>query len=146
MMQMKKYFTYSSLLLMVFLLGACTDGGRVKSATADESESELGITSFDLEIDTKDHKEAIEASVEIEGSTIEAEYVNRIEPKKLKGDKAYDELKTKIKDIGLTKDMKKDEVIEKVTKTFDVEDYTKFELEVEFSDGEQKEYKDKKSK
>ncbi|WP_391119610.1 YusW family protein [Psychrobacillus sp. L3] len=147
-MKMQKYSIYGSALLVIaLLLGACGDKEKVKSAsTVDEEKSDFGFQSFDLEVDTADHKEAIEASIEIKGSTIEAEYVNRIEPKKLKGDKAYDEMLPMLKKIDLSKDMTKDDVIKKVSKAFDVEDYTKFDLEVEFSDGKQKVYKDKKSK
>lgn len=144
-MKINKYIYGSLLLSIVLLLTACGDKEKVKSVSStDEAESELGVTSFDLEVDTKDHKDAIEASLDIEGSVIEADYVNRIEPKNLKGDKAYDELKPIIKDIGLTKEMNKDEVIEKVTKAFEVEDYTNFDLEVEFLDGDHKEFSDKK--
>lgn len=132
-------------MVATLLLGACGADNKVKgSQTPEEAETDLGFTSFELEVDTKDHKGAIEAYLEMNGSNIEAEYVNRIEPKKLKGDKAYDELKPILKDLGLTKEMTKDEVIENVSTAFEVEDYTKFDLEVEYSDGEEKEYKDTK--
>lgn len=147
-MKMKKYSIFGSALIVIaLLLGACGDKEKVKSASkADEEKSEFGFRSFDLSVDTADHKDAIEASMEIKGSTIEAEYVNRIEPKKLKGDKAYEEMKPMLKKIELSKDMSKDDVLKKVSKAFDVEDYTKFDLEVEFSDGKHKEYKDTKKK
>jgi hypothetical protein len=128
------------------LLGACGDKEKVKSASIADEKSEFGFRSFDLDVDTADHKDAIEASMEIKGSTIEAEYVNRIEPKKLKGDKAYEEMKPMLKKIELSQNMSKDDVLKKVSKAFDVEDYTKFDLEVEFSDGKHKVYKDKKKK
>ncbi|WP_144510291.1 YusW family protein [Bacillus sp. FJAT-22090] len=143
---MKKYSIFGSIFLStVLLLGACGDKEEVKNApTEDKIVSEFGFRSFDLEVDTPDHKEAIEASFDIDISETEAEYVNRIEPKDLKGDKAYKELEPIFKELGLTKDMKKDEVIEKVSQAFEVEDYTKFNLEVEFPDGDEKEYKDEK--
>lgn len=145
-MKIKKYSIYGSALLTIaLLLSACGDKVKVKDAPdADTAESEFGFRSFDLEVDTKDHKDAIEASYDVDASATEAEYVNRIEPKDLKGDKAFAELEPIFKDLGLTKDMSKDEVIEKVSKAFDVEDYTKFDLEVEFSNRDNKEFKDKK--
>ncbi|WP_391207079.1 YusW family protein [Psychrobacillus sp. L4] len=147
-MKMKKYSIYGSALLVIaLLLGACGDKEKVKSAAkVDEEKSEFGFQSFDLEVDTPDHKDAIEVSMVIKGSTIEADYVNRMEPKKLKGDKAYEELRPMLKKIELSKDMSKDDVIKNVSKAFDVEDYTKFDLEVEFTDGKHKVYKDEKSK
>lgn len=133
------------MLATALVLGACGGKDKVKDAPSEEeAESEFGFRSFDLKVDTPDHKEAIEASFDIDISETEAEYVNRIEPKKLKGDKAYKELEPIFKELGLTKDMDKDEVIEKVSKAFEVEDYTEFSLEVEFPDGDEKEYKDKK--
>lgn len=148
MIVMRKYSICGSILLIAtLLLGACGDGKKVEgSSTPEKAETDLGFTSFELDVDTVDHKEAIEVYLAMDGSRIEAEYVNRIEPKKLKGNKAYDELKPMLKDLGLTKEMSKDEVIEKVSKAFEVEDYTKFDLEVEYPDGEEKEYKDTKSK
>ena len=148
MIAMKKYLISGSILLLaILLLGACGDAKKVEgSSTPEEAETDLGFTSFELDVDTADHKEAVEASLAMEGSKIEAEYVNRIEPQKLEGDKAYDELKPILKGLELTNEMSKEEVIEKVSKAFEVEDYTKFDLVVEYSDGEEKEYKDTKSK
>jgi len=145
-MRIKKYSIIGSVLFSTaLLLGACADKDEVKDPpTADAAKKEFGFHSFDLDIDTPDHKDAIEASFDVDVSDTEAEYVNRIEPVKLSGDKAYAELEPIFKDLALTKDMSKDEVIEKVTKAFDVEDYTEFELEVEYSDGEYKDYNDKK--
>ncbi|WP_313894043.1 YusW family protein [Psychrobacillus sp.] len=143
---MKKYSIYgSALIAAILLLSACGDKEQVKDAPdADTAETEFGFRSFDLEVDTKDHKDAIEASFDIDVSETEAEYVNRMEPLDLKGDKAFSELEPIFKELELTKDMSKDEVIEKVSKAFEVEDYTNFELEVEFSDGDNKDYFDQK--
>lgn len=40
--------------------------------------------------------------------------------------------------------MSKEEVIEKVTGAFGVKNYTEFELELEFADGDTQEFQDKK--
>lgn len=145
-MQVKRYSIYGSVLLTAaLLLGACGEKEKVKDAPdADTAESEFGFRSFDLDVDTVDHKDAIEASFDIDISETEAEYVNRIESTKLSGDKAYAELEPIFKDLALTKEMSKEEVIEKVSSAFGVDDYTSFDLEVEFSDGDDQEFKDKK--
>ena len=108
------------------------------------AQREFGFQSFDLDIDTADQKDAIEASFDIDISNTEAEYVNQLESKNLSGNDAYTELEPIFKEIGLTKDMSKEDVIKKVTQAFGVEEYTEFELEVDFSDGVSQEYNDEK--
>ncbi|TQR20355.1 YusW family protein [Psychrobacillus vulpis] len=145
---MKKYSIYGSVLLSTaLLLGACGDNDKdnVKDAPGHhEMQNEFGFQSFDLDIDTADQRDVIDVSFDMDVSETEAEYENKLESKKLTGDKAYDELAPIFKDLALTKDMSKEEVIEKVSKAFGVEDYTEFDLEVEFSDGDNQEFRDKK--
>ncbi|MEI4769115.1 YusW family protein [Psychrobacillus sp. FJAT-51614] len=142
----KKYVLFgSSILSMALLLGACGENEEMENAPdADTAQSEFGFQAFDLDIDTAEHKDAIDASFDIDVSETEAEYENKLESKKLAGDEAYEALKPIFKDLALTKDMNKEETIEKVSKAFGVEDYTEFELEIEFSDGDTQEFSDSK--
>jgi len=145
-MKMKKYSLLGSVVMSsVLILGACGDKEEVSEAPDKETaKSEFGFQSFDLDIDTADQKDAIDASFDIDVSETEAEYVNQLESKKLTGNEAYAELEPIFKKIALTKDMTKEEVIEKVTQAFGVEDYKEFELELDFSDGETQEFSDRK--
>lgn len=145
-MKIKKYVAYGSVLLSTALvLGACGDNEEVKEGpTADQAETEFGFRSFDLDIDTADQKDAIEASFDVDVSETEAEYLNKLETLNLSGDEAYKELEPIFKDLALTKDMNKEEILEKVAKAFGVEAYKEIELEVEFSDGDTQEFKDMK--
>ena len=145
-MRIKKYPLLGSVIMSSFLiLGACGDKEEVSEAPdKDTAQSEFGFQSFDLDIDTADQHDAIEASFDIDISETEAEYVNQLESKNLSGNDAYVELEPIFKEIGLTKDMSEEEVIEKVTQAFGVEEYTEFELEVEFSDGDNQEFNDSK--
>lgn len=145
-MRIKKFPLLSSALISsVLLLGACGDKEEVTEAPdKDAAQSEFGFQSFELDVDTADQKDAIDASFDIDISETEAEYVNQLESINLTGDDAYAELEPIFKELGLTKDMSKDEVIEKVTQAFGVEEYTEFELEVEFSDGDTQEFNDRK--
>lgn len=146
-MKTKKYSIIGSAILSVaLLLGAC--GNReeeVKDAPTDkEMQDEFGFRSFELYIDTAEESDAIVASFDIDVSKVEAEYENKLESKKLRGDEAYAELEPIFKDMALTKDMSKEEVIKKVSKAFGVEDYTDFDLEIEFPDGKNQEFADHK--
>lgn len=142
---MNKTVVGSILLSTAFMLSACGDKEQVKDAPdSSEAQSEFGFQAFDLDIDTAEQKDAIDASFDIDVSETEAEYENKLENKKLTGDEAYAELEPIFKELALTKDMSKEEVIEKVTGAFGVEDYTEFELELEFADGDTQEFQDRK--
>lgn len=145
-MKTKKYTIIgSTILTAALLLGACGDKEEVKDApTNNDMQNEFGFQSFDLDIDIADQKDAIDASFDMDVSETEAEYENKLESKKLTGDEAYAELEAIFKDLALTKDMSKDEVIDKVSKAFGAENYTEFDLEIEFSDGDNQEFSDRK--
>ncbi|SDN31755.1 YusW-like protein [Psychrobacillus sp. OK028] len=145
-MKIKKYPLFASAIMSSFLLlAACGDKEEVSDAPdKDTAQSEFGFQSFELDVDTADQKDVIEASFDIDVSDTEAEYVNKLESKNLAGNEAYKELEPIFKEMSLTKDMSKDEVIEKVTKAFGVDEYTEFELEIEFADGDTQEFNDKK--
>ncbi|MER2260935.1 MAG: YusW family protein [Psychrobacillus sp.] len=133
------------LLSSALVLGACGDKEEVSDPPTTEAvESEFGFTSFDLDIDTAEQRDAVEASFEVEKNGVEAEYVNSLDSQKLHGDEAYEFLKPIFTDLALTKDMDKEEVMEKVLTAFGITDYTEFDLEVLYEDGQEIEYKDKK--
>lgn len=133
------------LLSSALVLGACGDKEEVSDPpTTEAAESEFGFTSFDLDIDTAEQRDAVEASFEVEKNGVEAEYVNSLDSQKLHGDEAYEFLKPIFKDLALTNDMTKEEVIEKVNTAFGISDYTEFDLEVLYEDGQEIEYKDNK--
>lgn len=145
-MNTKKLSLYATALLpTALILGACTDKEIVKNApTNEEIQSEFGFRSFDLDIDTVKKRDAIEASFDLDMSETEAEYKNKLNNIKLSGDKAYSELQPIFKELGLTTDMSREEVIEKVSKAFGAEDYAEFDLEIEFTDGSEQEFSDMK--
>lgn len=135
----------SVFLSSALLLGACGDKEEVNDPpTTEAAESEFGFTSFDLDIDTAEQRDAVEASFEVETNGVEAEYVNSLDSQKLQGDEAYEFLKPIFTDLALTNDMNKEEVMEKVLTAFGITDYTEFDLEILYEDGQEVEYKDKK--
>lgn len=130
---------------MALVLGACNDKEIVKNAPSNEEiQSEFGFRSFDLDIDTANKRDAIEVSFDLDSSGAEAEYKNKLNDIKLSGDKAFSELQPIFKELGITKDMTREEVIEKVSKAFGAEDYAEFDLEIKFTDGSEQEFSDLK--
>lgn len=145
-MNTKKIPLYATTLLSAALvLGACGDKEVVKNPpTHEEVQSEFGFRSFDLDVDIANQKDAIEASFELDMSETEAKYHNKLTDTKLSGDKAYSELQPIFKELALTPDMTREEVIEKVAQAFGVADYIEFDLEINFTDGSEQEYADMK--
>lgn len=145
MVMLKRKILGSAFLSTALILGACGDKEEVSDPpTADAVESEFGFTSFDLDIDTAEQRDAVEASFEVDATGVEAEYVSSLDSKKLHGDEAYEFLKPIFTDLALTKDMEKEEVMEKVLTAFGISEYTEFDLEVQYEDGQEIEYKDLK--
>ena len=145
----KQYRIGAVLLIVALVLGACGNLGK----NADEPNREdadivlerekeggtintgdgYGFSSFDLDIDVGG-KDAIEADYDVQKSA-EAEYVNKLENVKLKDSAAMDELHTFFIDIRIMKDTPKQEVIDNILKWYQLDTYSKFELEVDFDDG-----------
>ncbi|MFC4354024.1 YusW family protein [Chryseomicrobium palamuruense] len=106
--------------------------------------NDYGFTKFDLSIDTADENDVIDVDYEAGRSGMEIEYTNKMEDIRLGGDEAGTQLDPILTDLGLTPDMTKEDAINKVAQAFGVMDYTDFELEVEFEDGQEVEWNDKK--
>ena len=135
----------TALLSLALVLGACADKDVVENAPSNEEvQNEFGFRSFSLDVDTIDQKDAVEASFDLDVSETEAEYTDKLKDIKLSGDEAYTELEPIFKDLGLTKEMTREEVIENVSKAFDVEDFAEFDLEIEFPDGTEQDYSELK--
>ena len=92
-----------------------------------------GFTSFDLDIEVNG-KDAIEANYEVQ-RTLVGDYENKLTNTKLKDSAALDELHKLFMAILITKDTPSQEVIDKILKWYQLESYSKFDLEVYFDDG-----------
>ena len=92
-----------------------------------------GFTSFDLDIEV-DGKDAIEADYE-SAKKLVAEYDNKLTNIKLKDSDAMNELHKLFMHILITKDTPPTEVTDKILKWYQLESYSKFDLEVDFDDG-----------
>lgn len=142
-------FTSTVALISVLLLGGCGNSGknanepnREEADIIHEHEKEggsletgdgYGFSKFDLEIDV-DGKDAIDAEYEITKKA-EAEYENKLKNIKLTENDAMDELNKLFMDILITKDTPQQEVIDKILKWYQLDAYSKFDLEVDFDDG-----------
>ncbi|WP_210470553.1 YusW family protein [Sporosarcina sp. 6E9] len=94
-----------------------------------------GLLDFDLEIDI-DGKDAIdiEYKVDKKNDTFKAEYKNNIENFDLKDEDAMNAINEFFMDVKLAKDRPKEQVIREMLEYLNIEDYSKFDLEVTFDD------------
>lgn len=99
--------------------------------------NEYSFTNFDLHIDTPDNTDAIVAQYNVESE--EAIYNATTS---LQGDAAYAVLQPILLELQPMKVMSNEEIIQRVVSAFEVDEYTKFDLEIEYTDGETKTYKD----
>lgn len=102
--------------------------------------NEYSFTNFDLHIDTPDNTDGIVAQYNVESE--EAIYSNMHAATSLQGDAAYAVLQPIFLELQPMKVMSNEEIIQRVVSAFEVDEYTKFDLEIEYTDGETKTYND----
>ena len=159
-MKSKKSSLIAGILLSASVLAACggndaatddsstgtsTSTGSPTTETANQTSNyNYNFRSFDLDIDTAEQNDAIDASFEEEKSGFEAEYENKIADLNVKDGEAMEHLDTIFSSLDFDQNTPDEEVIQTVSETFGGVEYTNFELEVEFKDGTEREYKDTK--
>ncbi len=117
-----------------------TEGGSLEHGDG------YGFDEFELEINF-DNDEEIEIDYEVidkAGEEVKASYQNTLANLDIKDEKAMNEIGELFIYLLLTKDMPEEEVIDKILTFYELEDYTKFELEVNFDEGTELRIKDVK--
>lgn len=92
-----------------------------------------GFDKFELEIEFDEHDQ-ISIDYDVTG-TVEAKFENTFENFDLESDQAMNKIQELFIYLLLTKDMPEDEVITKTLQFYNLEDYSKFELDVNFDEG-----------
>ncbi|GEM_PF-5757193 len=101
-----------------------------------------GFNDFNLEIDTNG-EDAVDAEYKVE-KDFEPEYENKQTNLDLKGQKAMDELDKMFIATNLESNMSGEEARDKILEYFQLDEYSKFKLDVKFDDGKTLNYKDEK--
>ena len=122
------------ILATALIIGGC--GKKVHN-----TENGYGFTKFALKIDVSG-EEDVKAEYKVKTRKIEAEYINRAHKIKLKGDPAMEELNKIFMEIELTKDQSQQDVIDKVLKAVDVDNFSKFKLNIDYDDGTKIEFEE----
>lgn len=147
---MKISTLFFALLFSLFLLQGCNnapveqDDDHVTNSETNnknkKTENVFNFTSFDLDVDYTNNK-SYEADYDNDPNGVEATIQDEIANKTLKGDEAFQQLSPIFEQLKFDKTTPNEEVISEVLKVFNLNNnFTKFDLDVEFQDGTEKEY------
>ncbi|MFD6441804.1 YusW family protein [Peribacillus sp. NPDC060186] len=143
---------------MLVLAGCGEDNDEVKNPPVEENKNQAETNSetgtdnneklpftfkdFQLEVDYAGNDNEYEAEYDAMGAQTEASIDDQLNKHEVHGDEAMEELTPILEKLTFTKDSSDDEVIQDVTKAFNLkDDYEEFDLEVTYDDGTKKEYK-----
>ncbi|HBQ76734.1 MAG TPA: hypothetical protein DD663_07775 [Exiguobacterium sp.] len=110
-----------------------------KDTVTKNADTDYGFNSLSIEADVEGDNDAIDISYDRDNDGTEAEYRYKGEQKQ--GDDAMTELDAKFKNLKIDADTSEKEVISEVERVFAIQDASRLEVEIEFSDGTEKEYK-----
>ncbi|MCK1991070.1 hypothetical protein GW626_12065 [Peribacillus muralis] len=117
---------------------------ETNSETGTENNEKLPFTfkDFQLEVDYPGNDNDYEAEYDTMGAQTEASIDDEMNKNEVHGDEAMKQLTPLLEKLTFTKDSTDEEVIQEVTKVFNLkDDYEQLDLEVVFDDGTKKEYK-----
>ena len=110
------------------------------TTTQNESNTTLPFSSFNLDVDYANFQ-SFEVEYEDDVDETEAKIEDELNNKTIRGDEAYQELLKHFDQFKFDQNSSTDEVIQEVLESFNLKsDFQKFELEITFSDGTEKEY------
>lgn len=156
MIYKKRTLIMASIFSTALLLGACGDNNddkdenvlksdvvepnpEEKSGEAiSEPETDYGFQEFTLTIDTPDNQKSVIVEYKVDSSS--AVYKNMHTAVNTEGDGAAETLDPVFKELNLKKDMNTEEVVQQITAAFEVDEYTAFNLDVQYDDGETMNY------
>lgn len=124
--------------------GATNNGATADNNAVNNADNSFGFTDFSLDVDYSATQD-FEVEYENEQSGVEASYEDEVNNEQLYGNDAYDRITPLFQSLKFDKNTSDDEVISQVLNAFGLsEDYQKFELEIRFADGTEKEYRKEK--
>ena len=110
-----------------------------QKSAEDASESNFSFNEFYLSVGTEENEEAI--TVEYKGDSSLVVYKNMQQGVNTEGEEALDILEPIFNELQLTPDMEEEEAIKKVKESFDIQEERSMDLEVQYSEGETKTYR-----
>lgn len=124
-----------------------TTDSSTDSATGDMQANMDKLSFKEIELDVSYGKDKeYEAEIEQdENEPIKAKVEDELNEIYLKGQEAFDDVYSKVKNLDVTKDSSQQETIDRILEAFNLQaDYEKFEVEIKFNDGSKLEVEDRK--
>lgn len=149
------------MIVMMLIVAACGNNDEVtnppENSTAEQQQQETqtndetntdsraeapyAFIEFDLEVDLDDKKDAIEVEYEYETNETEASYDDYEQDIHLSGKEAIEKLDEIFSSFTFTEDTANEEVLNTVIEAFDIPEDATIDLDIEFPNGTEKEYK-----
>lgn len=116
------------------------EGATTNNTVVNNTTNAFDFTEFSLDVDYSATQD-FEVDYENEQSGVEASYEDEANNERYYGDDAYDRIEQVFQSFKFNKDTAEEEVIKEVLNAFNLPDnYQKFDLEIRFADGTEKEY------
>ncbi|RDB34225.1 YusW family protein [Exiguobacterium sp. RIT594] len=116
-----------------------TSGTQDQDTVTDNADKDYGFVSLSVEADTSDMMDAVDISYDRDNDGTEADY--KMNGEQARGNEAMKTLDAKLDELNLDADTSNDDAIAQVEKVFGINDATRLEIEIEFADGTEKEFK-----
>lgn len=138
---MSKLAYLASTVILAVGLAACNDKEEVTNVPGDVADNKAyAFNEFSLEVKYSTTS-SYEASFDNEQNKTEAEIDDTVNNEKLTGNEALKKLDPFLKQLTFDANTPNEEVIAEVLRVFNLDQsYTKFDLDVRFNDGTEKEY------
>ena len=116
-----------------------TSGTQDQDTVTDNADKDYGFVSLSVEADTSDMMDAVDISYDRDNDGTEADY--KMNGEQSQGNEAMKTLDAKLDELNLDANTSNDDAIAQVEKVFGINDATRLEVEIEFADGTEKEFK-----
>ncbi|RIW29731.1 hypothetical protein D3H55_18305 [Bacillus salacetis] len=148
---MNRLFTAGTALSLTLMLGACQDSSeegqnpdQEGNLTEEEADNVIAYDYFDLEVDYPDLEEAYAVEYEKQGDGQDVDITDKLTDKEYDAEDdslAFGEIKPAFDKLDFNEDTPDEEVAQQLVDAFGLrEDYKKIELEVDFTDGGEKQF------
>lgn len=110
-----------------------------QDTVTENADKDYGFVSLSVEADTADMMDMVDISYDRDNDGTEADY--KMDGERSQGNEAMKILDPKLDELNLDANTSNDDAIAEVEKVFGIKDATRLEVEIEFADGTEKEFK-----
>ena len=116
-----------------------SSGTQDQDTVTENADKDYGFVSLSVEADTADMMDMVDISYDRDNDGTEADY--KMDGKRSQGNDAMKILDPKLDELNIDANTSNDDAIAEVEKVFAIRDATRLEIEIEFGDGTEKEFK-----